>query len=238
MQSKPITTDPALGVCLGGITSRPRLPQPGHMGVPSYPGPTVMPPAVVPRPPKLPENLSDLDLAQWLAKSYRGAVESRYKTRCYVLAKRGDLAKSRFLKVLVDGGRTLADYDIAPAAWAAFSVEVWRRYEGAKKPPPINWMFAPNRIEERREWFEAEEGAYDGGRLIHGEAAQDMMRRYAQMQGALTWSQARTEEEVRKVVERFFPNGLYDRLLAKAHEQAQDDQRRMTEAVARGEWVW
>lgn len=235
MLSKPAT--PNLGLHLGGTAPRPCLPQPGHMGVPSYPGPTVMPPAVVPRPPKLPEDLSDLDVAQWLAKSYRGAVEARYGERCYVLARRGELAKSRFMKVLVDGGRTLSDYDIAPAAWAAFSVEVWKRHESSKKPPPINWMFAPNRIEERREWFEEEEGAYNGGRVVYGEAAQDLMRRYVQMLGTLTWAK-KTEVEVKKVVERFFPDGLYDRLLAVAREQARDDQRLLDEAVVRGEWVW
>ena len=171
-----------------------------------------------------------------LVMAYRGAVESRWRKRCYVMAKVMDPSKSAYGNVLTRAVELFQLYEIAPAAWAAWSVDCWRAM-GHAAPPAIRWVFAPARIEERVEWFQNEEGAYKGGRVVLCALAQDVVRRYSAMKLDMCRRRARTPEEVAAVVELYFPNGSFDRVVADAREHAADDQRRMNDMMARGEWL-
>ncbi len=228
---------------LGGRIGRPpgpRLPPPypGTRGIPPFPGPDVAPAAYIPAPKKLPDDVKGVEAARWLLKAFRGAVESRYRKRCFVLAGRGKLEKYKNLGKLIEAAELLRDHDIAPAAWAMFSVDAWLKYGIGKGLPRLNWVFSPKRVEDHHEWFGGEEVHYTARRAVHGRAAQELIRRHHRMRIDLASSGAQTEEEVKVVVDRYLPGSLYDDLAQKARERATDDQVRISDAAARGEWVW
>lgn len=207
--------------------------------MPRYPGPEVIPSAMVPGPPKLPADARGADAAGWLLKAYRGAIESRFGGRCQVLRKRGTLERSRYLKGLVEAAELLRDYGFPPAAWAMFSVDVWRKYEATTtRKPGLGWVFSPKRIEDRHGWFRREEGRYCTRRAVFSRIAQDLMRGYRHMTYALAQAGAQSEQEIRAVVEQYFPGDSYEQTAAKARQRALADQRLINDRVARGEWVW
>lgn len=236
-----VDIDSSVGLGFKPSVRRPLPPPPGHGGVPSYPGPYLMPTARVPAPPKLPEGLSQMEEAVWLGKAYRGAAEVRLKKKCWILVRRDQLARSKLRFVLFAGAKALREAEIPPVAWTLFSVDVWLKYEpqkGKPKPPPLSWVFSPKRIEERAGWFWAESGSYIATRNILGPAARELLQRYDTMRLALFQAGATTPEAVAEVVARFLPGDTYDRLLREAKAQAQDDQVRMNAAAAKGDFLW
>ena len=233
-----------LGSFLGGniITTPVKIPIPGRDGIPPFPDLRVMPLAVIPHPPLLDTDLDDASLAAYLVTVYRGAIMSRFKKDTWVLAKRSQLLKSRYYSSLVRCARMLMDEEIPPAAWATFSIDFWNdsRPKGQPKPklPPISWIFNPARVESQCEWFRDVAPDYLGGRVISNDAAKELSKRYFQMQRSLMHAQVIEHETVQEIVNRYFPNGLYDKLLGAAKERAQDDQLRMNKMLERGEWLW
>jgi len=235
----PADTFPeALGVMLGGNgPSGPRPPPPGHGGVPAFPGPSVLTPATVPYPPRLGPDEDDLALAKAVMRAYWGACESRFKKRSWVLRQPGALAASKQLKSLVAGAKVLREKEIPPASWAAFSVDVWRRFDKKDTPPPLAWVFSPKRMEEREGWYREEAGTY-GGRAVFPPAAKELLMRYMAMRRALVLEQVQTEDDVARVMHKYLPGDAYDFLVAKARIQSKAEQDRLNGAVRRGEWLW
>lgn len=223
-----------LGTKLGGGGKPP--PPAGTYGIPPYPGPEVCPPALVPPPPKLPEDLSDLDAARWMVRAYRGAMESRYRKRCWVLGRRGSLEKSKHLQQLIDASALFRELAIAPAGWAAFSIDVWRDRVG-KGNPPINWVYQLSRIEEHAGWYRRE-APHSSRRAVYSKAAQVMFERYRRMRLELTQVGAQTRRDILPVVARWFPDDLYDRLAAAARRRAAEDQQLILQRAQRGDWLW
>ena len=215
----------------------PRPPPPGHGGVPPFPGPSVLPPAVVPYPPKLDPDESDLGLAKAVLKAYWGACESRFKKRSWVLRQPGALAASKQLKSLVAGAKVLLEKGIPPASWAAFSVDVWRKYDKKSTPPPLAWVFSPNRMEEREGWYREEAGGY-GGRAVFSPAAKELLLRYMAMSRALVLEQVQDEDDVARVMHKYLPGDAYEFLVAKARIQSKEEQDRLNGAAKRGAWLW
>lgn len=211
----------------------PRLDSPE---VPEFPGMDLLEPAVVPSPPKLNSDDPDGSWCMALVRAYRGAVQSRYKVRSGAF-RQNNIATSKYAKGLVEAAKKLLEHDIPPAAWAAFSLDVWRKYgegKGSEKPPALQWVFAAKRIEERRGWYKAESSSYTGGRVLFGKSAKELFERYQQMRVGLLC----TELPVAQVVAQHFPDGLYDRLLRRAREEAQAERTRLKAALAQGEWLW
>ena len=236
--------DPETGSRLGPTTRTLAPPAAGTQGMPPYPAARIVPPAMIPPPPRLPEELTDTEGARWLVNAFRGAVESRYKKlgkrgkpyRCWVLSRRGSLEKSKYLKQLIEAADLLRELEAAPAAWCAFSVDCWRKYDMGKKPPSIAWVYQLGRIENQNGWYQGEEPYYMSRRVVYSKPAQVLIYQYQQMRFALARSGAQTRQEVAVVVEKFFPDGLYDRLVDKAKDRSLDDQQRISAAAARGEW--
>ena len=224
-----------VGSRIGG--SRRRAPPPaGVNGVPQYPGPLVINPATVPGPPKLPDGLSNTDSARWLAKAYQGAIESRYKERCFVLRGRGKLENSKHLKLLMEAAELMREYDMAPAAWACFSIDGFRHVNDRGKPP-IQWVYKHERLEEYQGWFRREAPHYSSKRVVYPKPAQDLIKRYGLMRVDLARTGAQTRQEVQVVVDKWFPDGLYDRLAEEARARAAEDQVLINRRVARGDWL-
>lgn len=205
--------------------------------VPEFPGMDLLEPAVVPSPPKLNPDDPDGSWALALVRAYRGAVQSRYNVKSGAF-RQNNVATSKYAKALAEAARKLIEYDIPPASWAAFSLDVWRKYSGekasAKKPPALQWVFAAKRIEERHGWYKRESSSYTGGRVLFSKSAKELMTRYQSMRLELLHS----EDSPGAVVARHFPDGCYERLLRTAREEAQAERRSLSAALARGEWLW
>lgn len=231
---------PGIGTTLRGSGT----PRRAHLGpvLPPFPGASQVPLCVVPNPPALDPSGSEEVWAETLARAYRGAAESRFGVRSFVLA-RGDIRRSKLYGTLVACARALVRHEIPPAAWAAFSMDVWKRYGNGKaklKPPPVRWVFTEKRVEDRKGWYRAEGGA-SGGQIIFGDAHKDLMRRYTAMQrdiGHATVNGMVGVAQARQIVDSHFPDGLYDRLVDEAKAEVDDNKARLRRLVERGEWVW
>jgi hypothetical protein len=184
-----------------------------------------------------------LDAAEWLMKSYRGAVETRYKTKVWGLQRRKDLEKSKHLPGLVEAVNALREADIAPASWAAFSVDVWRDCGEVKRdnkgklmPPPIKWMWSAKRIRERQDWFADEASTYETIRVTYGDKAKALMAKWGQYQAAIFRAAVRGHP-LEKVTTQFWPNNSYEVLLAEANAEAARLGDMMQARAAQGAWL-
>lgn len=207
-------------------------------GVPPYPGPTILQPVKVPPPPVIPPDMADKDAVVMLVRSYRGGVESASGQRWSGFRSLAQLKRSRYYRMLTDAVHTLRDLGIAPASWVMFSLEVWSKYgfgTSKQKRPPLPWVFGCARIEQHCDWFFDSSATSFQKRLVFPPAAQDLLKRYGQMMFELRQKKG---ESRRAVVERYFPDGLYDKLLRRSQWQADELSETLTAKVARGEWVW
>jgi hypothetical protein len=203
----------------------PPYPSVGFIGVPK-----------VPAPPLLEADLTDESYVKTLAEAYRGAFRSRYDKPSYVMT-RGSVKKSKFFRSFVACANFMRDNEIAPAAWAAFSLDCWisfgEKNEGSnKKPPPVNWVFSMKRLEERAGWFDREASSYGGGRLLFTRSHKELLRKYEGLKRA-----AHKELLTQDLIERFFPGGWEDHY-DKAKKESAADQARLRDIVRQGEFVW
>lgn len=204
--------------------------------MPPFPSTGLITVPKIPPPPCLSNSLNDEQCVKKLGEAYRGAYESRYGKRCYVMT-RGSVKRSKFYKALVAAANFMRDNDIAPASWAAFSLDCWisfgEKNEGSnKKPPPVNWVFSMKRLEERSGWFDREASSYGGGRLLFTAKHKDLLRRYEELRRA-----AHKELLTEELIERFFPGG-WERHYDAAKKEAAKDTARLLAMVKRGEFVW
>ncbi len=206
------------------------------MPIPPYPSVGFIGVPKIPPPPSLSSDLSDEASVKKLAEAYRGAFESRYNKRSYVMT-RGSVKRSKFYKSLVASAHFMRENDIAPASWAAFSLDSWisfsEKNEGAKtKPPPVNWVFSMKRLEERLGWFDREASSYGGGRLLFTRKHKDILRRYDGLKRA-----AQRELITEALIEKWFPGG-WEKHYDMAKKEAAADQARLRDIVRRGDFVW
>lgn len=141
--------------------------------------------------------------------------------------------------------RTLAQFagamrlsGVLPAAWVAFSFDVWRMAGRTDGPPTMAWTFSLNRLRDARGWYEQELERYTGStfvvsdelrRLQHAHDAmwQDMLRENPQ-DGPSTWA----------VIDRHFPGDAWERAVERAAAGQRRLRRDIDEAVARGAILW
>lgn len=221
--------DPETGSLAWDAPSRP--PPAELAALPNPPSWELVNAAHVPPPPRLNEEHDPSVWAQALVDAYRGAVVSRFKHSHPF--PRATLSKKPFYPLLIKGAEALIDYEIAPASWAAWSCDVWRRYgakgKPSKKPPHLTWVWSPSRIQERHGWFRNEEGGYGGGRLVIGPALRALLDRYYDARrrvfGGEPAAVALPPEEWLKLVDA-------------AKVEADDYRHRMANQVRAGLWLW
>jgi hypothetical protein len=232
---------PGLGSGIGAVNAPParRNPVlPRHELVPPWVSVSAVARVATPPPPRLDAREPAERHAYLLAKWYEGAVRSRMGREPGVFKRfRRGVAESPFMPLLSEAAAKFIEEDIAPAAWCAFSVDVWRM-AGQKSAPPVKWVFAAKRIEERAGWYRRESESYSGGRLLYTDTARDFMRRQANLRDALHVQAPRTETELRALVAHYFPAGLYDELLAALRAEATVLNDELVNVVSLGEWVW
>ena len=185
----------------------------------------------IPPPPVLSDELSDEDCVKKLAEAYRGAFESRYNKRSYVLS-RGSLKKNKYYTSLVEAAQFMRDNGVAPASWALFMFDN-AAHEGKKnKPPTINRVFNPKTLDSFLSWFNREVGSYGGGRLLFTDVHKDVLRRYEGLRRA-----AHKEKLTNTLIEKWFPDG-WESHYEKAKKEAAKDQARLCDIVCHGGFVW
>lgn len=223
-----------------------RMPPWGKHGLPLWPGHEVMFPLTTPPPPRLPSGLSDNDAAWWLLKAYRGACESRYRSPCNILVRRQQFEASKYKGMLIKAAQRLRDAEIAPAAWAAWSTDVWRAAQGKDKTvrgtpkfPPLNWVYSQSRMDERTGWFRHEEGAYMTPRVGYTAAARKALEGFQTLAFDVQWAMNRGEkdEHLRKVADKYLPGDGWNNLLPKINAQTLEQQQQIDKRRAIGDWL-
>jgi hypothetical protein len=205
-------------------------------GVPPFPSFDVVEPARVPSPPKLDPDAPDATLARELLTWYRAAVERRTGKPCHVL-KHCKLGKAKAYPAIVATARRLIEHDIAPAAWVAFMLDLYRDHAGRKGVPRVSWAFAPERVDKWRGYFGRNEASYcGGGRIVYGKTHRELMRRYHSMRLALRSAAG----DPRAVVEEWFPPtvGTYEQFVRLAQAEAARIRVDLERRAARGEFMW
>lgn len=192
--------------------------------------------ATVPYPPLLEADMSATEAAIRISDAYRGAVTRYMQLDVRWAFGRGAFQRSRFWKVLLAARDAMLEREIPPAAWAAWSVNVWRIFGSTKRPPPVPWLLGAGRIVERSGWFEREAGAYMGGRIVNGPKKLALLERYARMRRAI--DVARAWASPAEVVERFFPGDAFDRAVEAARAEVVATQAKLRTDVDMGVFVW
>ena len=227
--------------------------------IPPYPGVDVIEPAFLPQPPQLNPKHVEPQHALRIAVGYRCAVEHAYG-QCFLFrnATQLTLLADKHFPALVEAVPKMLEYKLAPAAWTAFSIEVWRRYvvQGRDRswdstpserrtrkdsPPPVKWVFAGKRLEERTDWFAFVESKFRGGRMVISPAHHELLRRHNAMRAdlfELCKSEPALLETVQAIVKKHYPDTTVKRLTAKAEEDTLVQQDQWTKDLARGKWLW
>jgi hypothetical protein len=261
------SSDPTLGVDLiqtpernvglrlaGTPGNRPKAPSVPTAPLPGTPPPpwTLVGLAAVPNPPDLDPEMKPTERTNFLASAFNGAVASRFPgygdafrsgsirangvlLSAPVRAAR-TLHKSKDYALLVEAAQFMLDHEIAPAAWAAWSCDMWKVHHTTKKPPPVAWVFGTKRLAERRGWFEAEERSYMGGSVKYGRVQEKLIRRYLTMRfeihNACAW------DDPAPFVAKWFPDDLFERMVAAAKAEVARAQEKLRAAADRGEFLW
>lgn len=201
--------------------------------MPPFPNLQRVPCASTPHPPRLQQDASDRELVDALLRAYRGCVSERYRTKCGVLFRGLKPGDKQYASILACA-RALREQDMAPAAWAAFSIDQWRQYGQNPKPPPITWVMASSRVEKHHGWFHAEESGYGGGRLVFGARHRELVQRYTDCQFWL----AQNPGKLQHLLEHYFPGDLYERLVVDAKKEAVEIQLELNHKASRGDFLW
>lgn len=226
------------GVLLGTPRQRPQI---FGNAIPRYPCSGTVPMARVPSPPLLDAGLGPRRRRSTLARWFKTALISRFGKKAKGAG--AGFARSKKIENLLDAAaERFIEYEIAPAAWCAWSCDVslrlFQKDPEHPKPPTIFWVYSAKWIEERREWFEHEADTI-GGRMIATRAHNELTRRWYAMDRELRLARATTEEAQREIVAKHFPGDLYRELVEQAHVQVVDIQNSINSLARSGDkWLW
>lgn len=200
--------------------------------LPPHPGRSLSLP-MIPAPPRLDLAIGDDAILERLAKAYRSAVENRTGKRCSAFRDRGSILRHPKRGALLASARLLVEWEIAPAAWAAFACDVWRRFDNPG-PPPIGFVFSVGLVQRQKEWFGTRQVDYMGGQVLMGPKVRALSERFELMRLEAMSS----AEPTKRVFARWFPSGLYERMLAEAQEEATLSRASIRQAIQEGYYPW
>jgi hypothetical protein len=211
-------------------------------------------PVRIPNPPLIDDTLSENHIYKTLCNAYEGAVFSRYKTRPFInIGKQVDVYDpgseetikirdpklSKLWAPMMEAAHLLKKLEISPFAWAAFSIDVWDDSEAKHgcigKPPGIRWVWSPNRVRDRNDWFDQRELGYRGGATCFVPSHRELLRKWNMMHNELYRSGMKHSQEI---VERWFPGDKYMQMVEKARKDTQREQARLDERLEMGDWLW
>lgn len=192
--------------------------------------------AKTPNPPILDPDMREREMVLALVSAYRSAATNRFGKLPKFAFGRGDVTKSRHYPMLAAAARFMLGHELAPAAWCAWSCDIWRTYNTESKPPPVAWVYGEKRLAERRGWFEREEGGYLGGRVVCGPRQNALLRRYMTMRHAVDAEEAWYAPG--GVFDRFFPGDTYERAVEAAKAEVVASTAKLREQVDGGAFLW
>lgn len=240
--SMPSTALPLSEMLTSPRPAKPSVPLAAQALIPPPPSDGQINAPLVPHPPDLPEDTSeDYEI---LSRAYSGAVRHITGKEPSPFAKR-HMTLSQLQRSLGESGTLLREHRLPPILWAVWSVRAFqaiqqRAHPGRKKisPPTLAWVFNPKRIAKHHGWCRHEMGSELGGTLCIPPSALELQRRWRLMHSDVDRLAAPTVENVRSVVDAWFPAGLYDRLVAQAVAEASAKREALAQGLARGDWLW
>lgn len=228
-----------LGQIIGSAPVRRIHPAALGLACPGVPGPITVTDSAgvkVPCPPLLRAEDSPERCAFLLSRWYVGAIQARTGQHCYAFS-RGPIQRSKHYSVLVRAAQAFIANEIAPAAWCAFSLQVWQEHKPGTFPP-VRWVFSTSRIEQREGWFRREAEDWEAGRIMLTSSGRKLLERQAAMRRALAVVASDDAEGTAKIVRRFFPRDSFNALLQAAQDEAAEQERDIRSRTASGDWVW
>jgi hypothetical protein len=196
----------------------------------------LVPFATTPNPPTLAPEMKPDERAIRLADAFRGAVGSRFPDEPDFSFRHGVLSRSKHYPMLLEAAEFMVARELAPAAWAAWSMDVWKVYAERTRPPTVAWVYGPKRLAEKRGWFESEETSYLGGTLLPTPKRDALFRRYMSLRYAI--HNARAWSDPAPFVAKFFPDDLFDRLVGEARAEVERVKARVQREVDEGRFFW
>ena len=206
-------------------------------GVPPFPGDSVVPLVIVPHQPKLPPDNPPEANAKILGAVYREAIKRVHRKSSWAFA-RGDIRNSKHYPKLCEASKIFIQHSISPTAWVDWHMKSWQEWKGEGKISPVAAIYDPEKIHKWRGWFSK---AYDvqGGNALITDSHRDLLLRYRAMRRAIRKVGASAKvEEVLEIVNKYFPDGLYDILVQKAKAESEAIQFRLEDNVRKGKWIW
>ena len=159
-----------------------------------------------------------------------------------------DPSKSRHYKLLLSAAALFTELKIEPAAWCSFSACVWasqEETEGEEKAkntrpevPPVAWVFSPQRIRERENWFRNQGSSCEGGRIIFPDSTKKLIQRQTDLHYAFRVRNPQDDAGTLALVREYFSPGEFEKMFFKAQRDAKRRQEEITAEVAQGGWVW
>ena len=207
------------------------------MNAPPVPGDAVVPPVVIPAPPKITDVQGGGPHSRevYLAACYRSVVTRVTGKPCHTL-RRG-LVRSRWLATLTKAADAFQQHDVCPAVWLLWVAKEWHQRRGPK-PIPMPAAFAVGRIERHHGWC-LSDAYHPPARFEPQSLHKALIRRHALMMRDLRRLNGDTTPSVvRAVVERRFPAGEWEQLVDAARAEAEVAQSRVTHQARRGDWLW
>jgi hypothetical protein len=211
-----------------------------------YPSPERVGLLKTPTPPLFPAEATVEERVQWAVRAFCGAWTSRARQRVHIFA--GDIIESPHYAALVKGSAALRDAGIAPASWCGFSVDVWRDHTAPNLPArqrhklvPPSWVFNPQRVRERADWYWSSAAYYAGGHLITLPAARRLVALWnAARERVLRLPHDAPAALVEREVHAVVPGGLeeWERQCDAARDVCQQQQESLNARAAAGEFVW
>lgn len=141
------------------------------------------------------------------------------------------LHKWKFYKTALNAAEALTEKGLRPVEWAAWNFDYGKSI--GSRLPYFNMVFSAKRIRSKSGWCRTDQPQL-GGRSMPGPKYKELMQRYGQMETALR----RSTGPVAEVVERYFPPGYYDQLVAEAQRETKERLADLQTRFRDGEWIW
>lgn len=169
---------------------------------------------------------------------YKHAFQLVFGKACWVFG-RGHVTESRYYRLVREACEAFVERDIAPAAWILWSMRQWKDSpQGQRIDAPPNFVLHPTRIRQPRGWHSGEGASAAIKRLLRVDAARELSLAQLAMRDAIVSRIPLTADEVRAIVDEFFPLDLHTTLTNKARAEAEAMSAELASRVYAGKWVW
>jgi len=206
----------------------------GQDGAPTYPA-VIDTHITIPPPPRVPTGRSREDQIAFCVKWYRAAVESRLG-KCHPISLSGPV--KGFFEDALD---IWVEKDIRPGAWVAWALDriLLKLPPKARTRfhPQVKVLLSPKLLTEKRWMFREEEADYTTTVYQKTAAGEEFMRRFRSVEWEVRAIPGWTEADVRRAVERIFPEG-YLAARRECRAKTESEGQGLRARLQLGGWLW